>query len=175
MEEKEEKKLQEVGASATQLNALEDLFTESIALFQRLKVLAELIHGQGELSGARHTTLKNLARFGPTSVPQLARHKAVSRQAVQKFINELAQEGLVEFIGNLAHKRSPLVRLSAKGLEYVDAMNEVEARQLARLTIDISVERLEATAQTLKEVRLLLESQQGLFGPQAPIENEQDQ
>ena len=92
----EEKKLQETGATATQLNALDELFTQTIALFLRLKVLAELLHGQGELSGARRTTLKDLERFGPMNVPQMARHKGVSRQAVQKFINEMEQEGLVE-------------------------------------------------------------------------------
>ena len=170
----EEKKLQEVGASAAQLGALDNIFTENVALFHRLRVVAELIHGQGEFSGGRRTILKNLERFGPVSVPQMARQKAVSRQAVQKFINELAQEGLVEFIGNLAHKRSPLVRLTAKGQEYVNAMNEAEARLLGCLKIDISAEILQATAQTLKEVRLLLESQQGLFEPPASSENEQD-
>ena len=53
-------------------------------------------------------------------------------------------------------------------------MNEVETHQLARLKLDISIEKLEATAQTLKEVRLLLESQQGLFEPPASVKNEQD-
>lgn len=170
----EAKEPQKVKASAEQVSALDDVFTENVALFQRLKAVAELIHGQGEFSGGRRTILRNLERFGPVSVPQMARQKAVSRQAVQKFINELAQEGLVEFISNLAHKRSPLVRLTAKGQEYINAMNEVEARLFSQLKIDISIERLQATAQTLREVRLLLESQQSLFESQASIENVQD-
>lgn len=174
MKEIEEKESQNAGASAEQVNALEDIFNESIALFQRIKVVAELIHGQGEFSGARRTILKNLERFGPMSVPQMARQKAVSRQAVQKFINELTDEGLVELIGNIAHKRSPLVRLTAKGQEYINALNEQEARLFANLKMDISAEKLADTAKTLRELRFLIESQQHLFAPQASAGSKQD-
>jgi DNA-binding MarR family transcriptional regulator len=59
--------------------------------------------------------LRSLAVNGPSSVPQIARVRPTSRQRMQRLANELAAAGLVEFIDNPRHRRSKLVRLTAKG------------------------------------------------------------
>jgi DNA-binding MarR family transcriptional regulator len=41
--------------------------------------------------------------------------RPTSRQRMQRLANELAAEGLVEFIDNPKHRRSKLVRLTPKG------------------------------------------------------------
>jgi DNA-binding MarR family transcriptional regulator len=41
--------------------------------------------------------------------------RPTSRQRMQRLANELAAEGLVEFVANPRHRRSNLVRLTPKG------------------------------------------------------------
>jgi DNA-binding MarR family transcriptional regulator len=59
--------------------------------------------------------LRSLALLGPLTVPQIARMRPTSRQRMQRLANELAAEGLVEFIDNPRHRRSKLARLTSKG------------------------------------------------------------
>jgi len=66
--------------------------------------------------------LRSLVRDGPMTVPDIARSRPVARQHIQKLVNELAADGLVELIDNPAHKRSRLVRITAKGRTHYDAM-----------------------------------------------------
>src|SRR2546430_15569920 len=59
--------------------------------------------------------LRSLALLGPLTVPQIAQMRPTSRQRMQRLADELAAEGLVEFIENPKHRRSKLVRLTPKG------------------------------------------------------------
>ena len=43
---------------------------------------------------------------GPLTVPQIAQMRPTSRQRMQRLADELAAEGLVEFIDNPGHRRS---------------------------------------------------------------------
>jgi DNA-binding MarR family transcriptional regulator len=72
--------------------------------------------------------MRSLALLGPLTVPQIAQMRPTSRQRMQRLANELAAEGLAEFIDNPKHRRSKLVRLTRKG----DARyRELKARLLA--------------------------------------------
>jgi DNA-binding MarR family transcriptional regulator len=59
--------------------------------------------------------MRSLALLGPLTVPQIAQMRPTSRQRMQRLADELAAEGLVEFIDNPKHRRSKLLRLTAKG------------------------------------------------------------
>jgi DNA-binding MarR family transcriptional regulator len=52
---------------------------------------------------------------GPLTVPRIAQMRPASRQRMQRLANELAAEGLVEFIDNPKHRSSKLIRLTRKG------------------------------------------------------------
>jgi DNA-binding MarR family transcriptional regulator len=72
--------------------------------------------------------MRSLALVGPLTVPQIAQMRPTSRQRMQRLADELAAEGLVEFIDNPKHRRSKLVKLTPKG----DARyRELNARFLA--------------------------------------------
>src|SRR5215475_12271798 len=72
--------------------------------------------------------MRSLALIGPLTVPQIAQMRPTSRQRIQRLADELAADGLVEFIDNARHRRSKLVRLTRKG----DARyRELSARFLA--------------------------------------------
>jgi DNA-binding MarR family transcriptional regulator len=95
--------------------ATAELLLEVAQCFFRLRALGQksgLITSWG--AGA-FGFLRSLALLGPLTVPQIARMRPTSRQRMQRLADELAAEGLVEFIENPNHRRSKLVRLTASG------------------------------------------------------------
>ena len=56
-------------------------------------------------------------------MPQIAQMRPTSRQRMQRLADELAAEGLVEFVDNPKHRRSKLVQLTAKGDTRYRALN----------------------------------------------------
>ena len=92
-------------------SAFNQLINETVQFFHRLKIVADEVHHQGEMSGGLRGILRRLNKLGEQTVPQMARERSVSRQNVQMLVNQLAEDGYVEFVENPAHKRSPFVRL----------------------------------------------------------------
>jgi len=108
--------------------AIADLMLEVAQFFFRIRAVGQrtgLITGWG---GGAFGFMRSLALVGPLTVPQIAEMRPTSRQRMQRLADELAAEGLVEFIDNPKHRRSKLVRLTPKG----DARyRELNARFLA--------------------------------------------
>lgn len=67
------------------------------------------------LSVGVRAVLTLLHRHGPMTVPQMGRAQAISRQFVQRMVNDAAAQGLVESVPNPAHRRSSLIRLTDEG------------------------------------------------------------
>jgi DNA-binding MarR family transcriptional regulator len=72
--------------------------------------------------------MRSLAMLGPLTVPQIAEMRPTSRQRMQRLADELAADGLVEFMDNPKHRRSKLVQLTRKGAA---RYREMSARFLA--------------------------------------------
>jgi DNA-binding MarR family transcriptional regulator len=92
-----------------------ELMLEVAQCFFKIRALGQktgFITGWG---GGAFGFMRSLAQLGPLTVPQIARMRPTSRQRMQRLANELAAEGLVEFIDNPQHQRSKLVRLTPKG------------------------------------------------------------
>jgi DNA-binding MarR family transcriptional regulator len=89
--------------------------------------------------------MRSLALLGPLTVPQIAGIRPTSRQRMQQLADELAAEGLVEFIDNPRHRRSMLVRLTRKGNA---RYRELSARFLAMAStmgVDLNEEDIRTT------------------------------
>ncbi|MEU6578002.1 MarR family transcriptional regulator [Streptomyces sp. NPDC046805] len=69
---------------------------------------------EGVSAGVR-AVLNLLRVHGPMTVPQMGRDQAISRQFVQRMVNEAAARGWVESVPNPAHQRSSLIRLTETG------------------------------------------------------------
>jgi DNA-binding MarR family transcriptional regulator len=123
-----------------------------------LKSSAAAIYGRGELSGPRRTILTAIARTGPQTVAQVARDRSEARQRVQPLVNALVEEGLLSSTANPAHKRAPLVSLTARGEAIVGDIIERESYLRARLKLNVPKSELLRAADTLKAVREVLES-----------------
>ncbi|WP_177198632.1 MarR family winged helix-turn-helix transcriptional regulator [Streptomyces colonosanans] len=106
---------------------------------------AEPIEG---ISVGVRAVLDLLRGHGPLTVPQMGRAQALSRQFVQRMVNDAAARGLVESIPNPAHKRSSLIRLTDGGRAAIDAVTAREYALLAQVRGDLR----EADVQTCVRV-----------------------
>ena len=132
--------------------AIADLMLEVAQFFFRIRAVGQrtgLITGWG---GGTFGFMRSLALLGPLTVPQIARMRPTSRQRMQRLADELAAEGLVEFIDNPKHRSSKLVRLTRKG----DARyRELSARFLAIASttgVDLSEADIRKTTEIVRQL-----------------------
>lgn len=140
-------------------NAFDHLINETALLFHRLRIVADQVHRQGEMSGGLRSVLRGLNKQGAQTVPQMARVRAVSRQHIQMLINRLLEIGYVEQLPNPAHRRSPLIGLTEAGRKVVEEMNEREAKLLSLVDLGIPDIEMTEAARTLRELRRVFESE----------------
>jgi DNA-binding MarR family transcriptional regulator len=108
--------------------AIAELMLEVAQCFFRIRALGQKTGLITTWGGGAFGFMRSLAVLGPLTVPQIAQMRPTSRQRMQRLADELAAEGLVEFIDNPKHRRSKLVRLTRKG----DARySELKTRLLA--------------------------------------------
>ncbi|MGD2154691.1 MAG: MarR family winged helix-turn-helix transcriptional regulator [Gemmatimonadales bacterium] len=134
------------------------LIEETLTVSRCLRAVLDEWHGGEAPSGGRRELLKDLARLGPGTVPQLARERAVTRQHIQALVDPLVEDGYVERLDNPAHRRSPLLCLSSRGREYVAAMVRRERDALSALEIAAGRTQLRRAAEVLRLVREAVES-----------------
>jgi DNA-binding MarR family transcriptional regulator len=104
--------------------AIAELVLDVAQCFFKIRALGQkagFITGWG---GGAFGFMRSLALLGPLTVPQIAQMRPTSRQRMQRLANELAAEGLVEFIGNPKHRRSKLVQLTPQGDAHYRELNE---------------------------------------------------
>jgi DNA-binding MarR family transcriptional regulator len=95
--------------------AVAELMLEVAQCFFRIRAIGQKTGLITSWGGGAFGFIRSLALLGPLTVPQIAEMRPTSRQRMQRLADELAAEGLVEFIDNPKHRRSKLVRLTAKG------------------------------------------------------------
>jgi DNA-binding MarR family transcriptional regulator len=129
--------------------SLESLFNETRLLFNTLKLWAEGVHPDSEITLSMRAVLELLLLEGAAPVPAMARARNVSRQHIQQQVDALVDKGLVERRGNPAHRRSPLIALSDKGRARIQTMRGEELDALARLQSGVSDDAVSEAAQVL--------------------------
>lgn len=92
-----------------------ELIDEVRRTFHLLAAVAERLHADLGVTASQRAVLEHLGLAGPATVPAVARDRGVSRQHVQTIVNDLLARGLVTLAPNPAHRRSPLVGLTAEG------------------------------------------------------------
>lgn len=112
------------GAVDAKGEAIAELLLEVAQCFFRLRAVGQKNGLITTWGGGAFGFMRSLAQQGPLTVPRIARMRPTSRQRMQRLADELATEGLVEFIENPRHQRSKLVRLTPKGETRYRALNE---------------------------------------------------
>ena len=95
--------------------AVAELMLEVAQCFFRIRAVGQKAGFITSWGGGAFGFMRSLALLGPLTVPQIALMRPTSRQRMQRLADELAADGLVEFIENPKHQRSKLVRLTPKG------------------------------------------------------------
>jgi len=132
---------------------LDALLVEVNGLANRLKATDPRV----AIPSASRAALLVLQRFGPQTVPQIARARFSSRQNIQILINRLKEEGLVEFVSNPEHKRSVLVSLTNHGQAAIAEAMVEEARISTELLPAFSQMELSSATEVLNKLRNLLD------------------
>src|SRR5215213_11963075 len=103
--------------------AVAELMLDVAQCFFRIRALGQRAGLITSWGGGAFGFIRSLALLGPLTVPQIAQMRPTSRQRMQRLADELAAEGLVEFIENPKHLRSKLVRLTPDGAARYHELN----------------------------------------------------
>ncbi|WP_246723542.1 MarR family transcriptional regulator [Rhizobium sp. ARZ01] len=105
------------------------------------------------LSSARWQVMGAVALAGlPLTVPQIARNMGLTRQAVQRLIDELARQGMIAVEDNPHHKRSRLVRLTVPGENAYAAIIDRWNGLASELATDMDAAQMEAAIGSLSQL-----------------------
>ncbi|MCP5071252.1 MAG: MarR family transcriptional regulator [bacterium] len=136
----------------------ERVIDEVRLLWNALVRRGEQLHHREEITMGMRAILEFLLRNGPTTVPNIARNRGVTRQHVQALVNPLLEQRLVKATDNPAHRRSSLIELTARGQRSIERMRKREAAVFEDATPDISSNALTQAAGTLRQLRQAIES-----------------
>jgi DNA-binding MarR family transcriptional regulator len=99
-------------------------------LYRRVLREVEESAPDNRVSAGVRAVLDQLRRHGPMTVPGIGRSQSLSRQFVQRMVDDALAAGLVERADNPRHRRSPLIVPTPAGRAVID---EVVGREHARL------------------------------------------
>jgi DNA-binding MarR family transcriptional regulator len=118
-----------------------------------------LADGTG-LTSARWQVLGALAIAGePRTVARIARAMGLTRQAVQRLVDELEAEGIVRRLEHPESRRARPVELTIRGASLYDEMTRRQRPWADRTAAGIPAARLRSTLDVLRAVRTRLEKE----------------
>ena len=139
-----------VGAEAGAV--LVGILVEVSRVFFRMRAAGAKIGAVTPGGAGRWGLMRSLKQEGPQTVPALARARPVARQHIQKLADAMLASGLIERIDNPGHRRSKLLRLTAKGESTFAAIDSRVSAVAARIAEGMVLRELRTTARVLKEL-----------------------
>ena len=113
------------------------------------------------LTSARWQVLGALAN-GPLTVAQIARNMGLKRQSVQRLVDVLSEQGILELEDNPHHRRAKLVRLSESGQRKYEQISKIQVRWVSSVSRDVDVQALSAAVTLLRNLEVRLQQPRGL-------------
>jgi DNA-binding MarR family transcriptional regulator len=139
--------------------ALTDLILDLFRLSNRMLGAGDRLVADLGLTSARWQILGAIvAADRPQPVAWLARDIGGARQNVQRIVNDLKQQGFVDFQSNPHHRRAQLVVLTENGRKTFDAAMRLQARWANELTAGLRVEDIATTWKIIVSLRSRLEA-----------------
>ncbi len=134
--------------------ATNELIVEVFRLNGLLISTADKLVAKFGITGARWQVMGALVQTGGLeTVSRLARDMGLTRQSVQRVVNEMAADGLLEFEENPHHKRSKLVRMSKRGEQVFSSALEIQLPWVKELSDGISQKQLTEAKRVLEMIR----------------------
>lgn len=105
------------------------------------------------ITSARWKILGSLALAGsPLTVPQIAKTMGQTRQAVQRLVDAMQRDGILEFNENPEHKRAKLISLSTKGQDIYAKLDTIQAEWAKESSDPLKLKELETALSVLKKM-----------------------
>ncbi|MBV6801310.1 MarR family transcriptional regulator [Xanthomonas campestris pv. lawsoniae] len=97
-------------------------------------------------------------RYAPAPLPaaSIARNMGLTRQAVQRIVDVLAEQGLVEFQPNPHHLRAKLVVLTRAGIKAVNGAENAVAPVDQAIADKIGINRIRDAVRMLEEMSAVI-------------------
>jgi DNA-binding MarR family transcriptional regulator len=141
-------------------DAITGLVLETFRLNGRLLARGDALVADLGLTSARWQVLGAMALSPvPLSVAHVARNMGLTRQAVQRLVNEMERGGLVRFAPNPHHQRAKLVLLSATGKTAFAAAMKRQGPWAKDVATGLSARQIETATATLRIIRQHLDAQ----------------
>jgi DNA-binding MarR family transcriptional regulator len=141
-------------------NAVSDLIVEIFRINGRLLAAGDRLVADLGLTSARWQVIGAIAiAGGPQTVPAIARTMGLTRQAVQRLVNDLMADGLVEAKRNPNHRRARLFALTGAGVAAFERASERQAPWAESLAAGRPPAEIRAAQALLRELRDRLEAQ----------------
>lgn len=139
--------------------SLTDLIIGVFRLNGALLVSGDALVGDLGLTSARWQVLGAIALSPvPLPVAHLARNMGLTRQAVQRSVDEMRNDGLVRLDPNPHHRRAMLVTMTELGSSAYRAASERQERWADVLAAGLSPEDIEAASLLMRELQRRLEA-----------------
>lgn len=132
--------------------ALKQLMIEVTRVHHHAAGSSRAVAGPEDLTNAQVSLLRSLAADGPSTVPDLARERAIARQPMQRIADEVERLDLVRFAPNPRHKRSKLVALTRAGRSRLARMEARQTAWLERLGEEHSERSIRAASRLLRSL-----------------------
>lgn len=121
--------------------------------------MAEMIHAPDGATAAHRGVLQSVAHHGPIPVPRLARMRPVSRQYMQRTVDDLVARGWLVARPNPDHQRSPLYALTDEGHALLQRIDERERVAFERIGAQLDADEVGTAADLLERVHAMLLSE----------------
>src|ERR1700722_8513403 len=139
--------------------SLTDLIIGVFRLNGALLVSGDALVGDLGLTSARWQVLGAIALSPvPLPVAHLARNMGLTRQAVQRSVDEMRHDGLVRLDPTPHHRRAMLVTMTELGSSAYRAASERQERWADVLAAGLSPEDIEAASLLMRELQRRLEA-----------------
>lgn len=134
--------------------ALTDLIFEVFRLHGELLAMGDRMVASCDLTSARWQVAGSIDEVGqPLTVPMIARNLGLSRQAVQRVVNELIRDALLQAEDNPHHRQAKLIRLTDKGAAAVRQAAAVHAVWANAAAADLDPDEIARIRHLLETLR----------------------
>lgn len=126
-------------------------------LYRRVhRTVEQAEHIEGASVGVR-AVLDMLRAGGPMTVPQMGREQALSRQFVQRMVNDALDRAWLRTLPNPAHKRSSRYELTAAGRRTITAIVRRENALMRRIGGGLTAADTDTCLRVLRQMLALLD------------------
>ena len=134
-------------------NEIETLLNEVRLLYHRIVQVGEQLHAHEPATLGMRGVLEFLLKNRPTTVPEIARCRSVTRQHIQMLVNDLLKQDLVVLEDNPLHKRSSFVTLTKEGEQVIRRMRKRESQLYQATKFGVRRNEVKTATRTLEHMR----------------------